>query len=282
VDSAEAQRAPPAQGAPPQRHPNGLTLRILSALVLAPLALAAVWFGAPFLPALVALAGAGMGWEWARLSRVRAPVAVTLVIAAPFLAACAIAFDRDLAAWLVALLFALAAALAERGLRARLWTLVGTLWIALPCMAVLWLERSAGRGAIFFLLAVVWASDIGAFAFGRVLGGPKLAPRLSPNKTWAGSLGGLLCAILVGIATAAILHGAAARLIASSFIVAVAAELGDLAESFAKRRFGVKDSSKLIPGHGGLLDRLDSLLAAAIALALLLAAAGPIGLDAGP
>jgi phosphatidate cytidylyltransferase len=275
VDSAATQPAPQAQGAPPPSHPSGLTLRILSALVLAPLALAAVWLGAPFLPAVVALAGAGMGWEWARLSRVASPVAVVLVVAAPFLAACAIAFDQDAAAWLVVVLFVAGAMLAEPGLSGRLWTLTGTLWIALPCMALLWLERSAGRGAIFFLLAVVWASDIGAYAFGRVIGGPKLAPKLSPNKTWAGSLGGLFCATLVGAAAATLLgQDTVLLLVAISFVVAVAAELGDLAESFAKRRFGVKDSGKLIPGHGGLLDRLDSLLAAAVALALLLTGGG--------
>jgi phosphatidate cytidylyltransferase len=273
VESAEAQRAPPpAPGEAPRSRPNGLTLRILSALVLVPLALAAVWLGSPLLPALVALAGAGMGWEWARLSRVASPVAVVLVIAAPFLATCAIAFGQNAAAWLIAVLFAAGAALAERGLGARLWTLIGTLWIALPCAALLWLERSGGRALIFFLLAVVWASDIGAYACGRIIGGPKLAPKLSPNKTWSGAIGGLLCAMLVGLATAAIAHVPAPRLVAISVVVAVAAELGDLAESFAKRRFGVKDSGKLIPGHGGLLDRLDSLLAASIALALLLAA----------
>jgi phosphatidate cytidylyltransferase len=271
VESAEAQRVPPpAPGAAPPSRLNGLTLRILSALVLGPLALAAVWFGSPLLPALVALAGAGMGWEWARLSRVASPVAVVLIIAAPFLAACAIAFGQDDAAWLIAVLFAAGAALAERGPGARFWSFVGTLWIALPCAALLWLQRSGGRGTIFFLLAVVWASDIGAYAFGRIIGGPKLAPKLSPNKTWAGALGGLLCAMLVGVATAALTQAAAPRLVAIGFVVAVAAVLGDLAESFAKRRFGVKDSGKLIPGHGGLLDRLDSLLAASAALALLL------------
>lgn len=254
------------------RPTSGLTLRILSSLVLVPLALAAAWLGTPFLPALVALAGAGMGFEWARLSRAPSPVALLLMIAAPFLASCAIAAGEDGAAWLIALIGAGGAALVAPRPAARAWSALGTLWIALPCMALLWLDRIGGRRAIFFLFAVVWASDIGAYAFGRLIGGPKLAPALSPNKTWAGALGGLACAMLIGAAAAAIAGASMPGFVAVSFAVAVAAQLGDLAESFVKRRFGVKDSGQLIPGHGGLLDRLDSLLAAAAALALLIVA----------
>lgn len=243
-----------------------------------PVALAAVWFGSPFLPALVALAGAGMGWEWARLSRMSSPLAVTLIVAAPFLAAVAVAVDRDRAALVLAVAFALGTALAENTRAARAWSSVAALWIALPCIAMLWLERGAaqhglgGRATIFFLLAVVWASDVGAYAAGRTIGGPKLAPKLSPNKTWAGSIGGLVGAMLVGLAAAALAQKPAMPIVAVSFVVAVAAQIGDLAESFAKRHFHVKDSGAIIPGHGGLLDRLDSLLAAAPVLALILAA----------
>lgn len=277
--------APPAlPPSPATPHASALTRRILSALVMMPVALAAVWFGSPFLPALVALAGAGMGWEWARLSRMSSPVAVTLIVAAPFLAACAVAVGHDRAALVLAVVFALGAALAENGLASRAWSLVAGLWIALPCIAMLWLDRGAaqngvargvgGRATIFFLLAVVWASDIGAYAAGRSIGGPKLAPALSPNKTWAGSIGGLLASMLVGLVAARLAQRPMAPIVAASFAVAVAAQIGDLAESFAKRYFHVKDSGALIPGHGGLLDRLDSLLAAAMALAAILAANG--------
>lgn len=265
---------------------SGLALRILSSLVMVPVALAAVWLGSPFLPALVALAGAGMGWEWARLSRVVSPVAVLVIIIAPFVAACAAAVDRNGAALLIALIFAASAALLERG-AARPWSAVGTLWIALPCIALLWLDRTApdnpmsGHTRIFFLLALVWASDIGAYAFGRMIGGAKLAPALSPNKTWAGAFGGLGCAMLVGFSAAALAGAPALRVVGVSVVVAIAAQLGDLAESAAKRRFGAKDSSHLIPGHGGLLDRIDSLLAAAVALALLMALSGGTALGVG-
>jgi phosphatidate cytidylyltransferase len=246
---------------------------------MVPVALAAVWFGSPYLPALVALAGAGMGWEWARMSRLRSPVAVVLIVLGPFIAACAMAFGKGAAAWLVAFAFAAGVAVAEKDLRLRLWGAVATLWIALPCAAILWLDRgSAGRERILYLFAVVWSSDIGAYAFGRLLGGPKLAPALSPNKTWAGAIGGLACAMLVGgLLAAGVTAESAAVLLAISAFVAIAAQLGDLAESLAKRRFNVKDSGGLIPGHGGLLDRLDSLLLAALALAAALAAASAGG-----
>jgi phosphatidate cytidylyltransferase len=242
---------------------------------MVPLALAAVWFGSPYLPALVALAGAGMGWEWARLSRLRSPSAVVLIVLGPFVAACAMALAQDLAAWLLAFLFAAGVAAAEKDLRLRLWGAVATLWIALPCAAILWLDRGAGgRERIIYLFVVVWASDIGAYAFGRLIGGPKLAPALSPKKTWSGAIGGLACAMLAGgFGAAALASESPVVLLAISAFVAIAAQFGDLAESFAKRRFNVKDSGGLIPGHGGLLDRLDSLLAAALALAVALAAA---------
>lgn len=246
--------------------------------MLIPVALAAVWFGSPFLPALVVVAGAGMGWEWARLSRLRSPSAVLFAILGPPVVACAMAFHEDLLSMLLALAFAAAVAIAEKDQRLRLWGAIATLWIALPCAAILWLDRGVGgRERIIYLFAVVWASDIGAYAFGRLIGGPKLAPALSPNKTWAGAIGGLASAMVIGgLAAAAYTADPPALLLAISAFVAIAAQLGDLAESFAKRHFKVKDSGALIPGHGGLLDRLDSLLTAALALAgaLLVATAG--------
>jgi phosphatidate cytidylyltransferase len=264
-------------------RPGVLTRRILSALVMMPIALAAVWYGSPFLPALVVLAGAGMGWEWARMSRVSSPVAACLIIAAPALAALALAVDRDEAAVLIALGFAICAGLAEWRLPSALWCVTGTLWIALPCVALLWIDRGvgnpaaggiSGRALIFWLFAIAWSSDVGAYAFGRTIGGPKLAPVLSPNKTWAGALGGLVCVALAGAVIAELMAEPFGAIIAISLMVAVAAQLGDLAESAAKRRFGVKDSSQLIPGHGGLLDRLDSLLTGSVVLAILLVATG--------
>jgi phosphatidate cytidylyltransferase len=156
-----------------------------------------------------------------------------------------------------------------------LWAGGGTLWLTLGALGFLWLGLGpAGRDTTLWLLAVVWATDIGAYAAGRSLGGPRLAPRISPNKTWAGLIGGVSCAALVTLAAAALTGSPWPLLVATSVGLAVVAQLGDLAESYAKRHFGVKDSSGLIPGHGGLLDRLDGLLAAAIAAALVTVATG--------
>jgi phosphatidate cytidylyltransferase len=242
---------------------------------MVPVALAAVWFGSPYLPALVALLGAGMGWEWARMSRLQSPSATLFAILGPFVATCAMALGDDVGSVMLAIVFAGAVMLTERDLRLRLWSGAAMLWIALPCAAILWLDRGeGGRGRIIYLFAVVWASDIGAYAFGRLIGGPKLAPALSPNKTWAGAIGGLCCALAIGeLAAAAFMADPPGLLLAISAFVAIAAQVGDLIESFAKRCFNVKDSGGLIPGHGGLLDRLDSLLLAALALALALATA---------
>ena len=144
--------------------------------------------------------------------------------------------------------------------------------MALPCIILLWLVQSgsASRGTLFWVFAVVWATDIGAYAAGRQMGGPLLAPRWSPRKTWAGLGGGIICAALAGWATAGVLGATPVLpLVLVSAGLAIVEQFGDLAESVAKRRFGVKDASSLIPGHGGLLDRLDGLLAVIPAVALL-------------
>ena len=125
----------------------------------------------------------------------------------------------------------------------------------------------------------MWAVDIAAYVVGRAIGGPKLAPALSPNKTWAGFTGGLAGAALAGWGAAALVGGTATFVVLASVLLGIAAQLGDLVESAAKRRFNVKDTGGLIPGHGGLLDRLDSLLAASLTLAVLILVTGAIPLQ---
>lgn len=146
----------------------------------------------------------------------------------------------------------------------------GTCVIWAAAAALIWLRAgSYGLGNVLFLLALVWATDIGAYLTGRAFGGPRLAPRISPGKTWAGAIGGLVFAACAGVAAAAISGSGIALAIAVALGLSIIAQAGDLAESAMKRRFGVKDSGHLIPGHGGLLDRLDSTLAVALAGALL-------------
>jgi phosphatidate cytidylyltransferase len=257
-----------------------LRQRIVSAAALVPVAVGAVWFGRPWLPLVTAAAAALMAWEWGRLCQrigpditpavpvrsalvgvVIAPVAIaTLADAGSAVAACLI--GAGLVYW---------TASRTAGIEPR-WVALGALWVSLPCVAFLWLsdEAAGGRATLLWVLAAVWATDVGAYAFGRIFGGPRLAPRWSPQKTWAGLAGGMACAALAGTGTALILGiSSALPLALVSAGLAVVEQLGDLAESMAKRRFGVKDSSGLIPGHGGLLDRLDGLLAVLPTVALL-------------
>lgn len=252
-----------------------LQLRVLSALALAPLPVAAIWFGSPWLPLLTAVAAAVMAWEWGRLCRrgnfgwtgIVLVGVVVATVAAAALASPGIALG-------IALLGAgvvFCSAQKRQDLDPQ-WTAFGALWVALPCVCLLWLANRgpSGRATLLWVLAIVWATDIGAYTVGRMVGGPRLAPRWSPRKTWTGLAGGAVCAALIGWATATWLGiTSALPLVLISAGLAIVEQFGDLAESAAKRRFGVKDSSGLIPGHGGLLDRLDGLLAVVPVVALL-------------
>ena len=219
---------------------DGLGLRVLSGIVLIALALGLAYAGGAAFNIIVLLAAALMADEWRRLCNV----------------------DSGASGW---------------ARRRRLSLAVGAIYIALPCIALIWLRSDAavGRQTIFWLFAVVWATDIGAYFAGRGIGGPKLAPRISPGKTWAGLFGGVVCAALVGAATALLLDlSRTAPLILLSALLALVAQAGDLLESTVKRRFDAKDSGSLIPGHGGVLDRRDGLLTAAPAVAVLNLIAG--------
>jgi phosphatidate cytidylyltransferase len=262
-----------------------LRLRVASALALAPLPVAAIWFGGVWLALLTGVAGAVMAWEWGRLCRgagaervAPGPAEIELVgivVMAVAIAAFGAARAAVAAAILGAGLVFWTARQTSEGEPA--WTALGTLWVALPCISFLWLarEQAGGRATLLWLLAVVSATDIGAYAVGRGVGGPRLAPLWSPRKTWSGFAGGVLCAALAGGATALALGvWPALPLVLVSAGLAIVAQLGDLAESVAKRRFGVKDSSGLIPGHGGLLDRLDGFLAVIPVVALMTVVGG--------
>jgi len=143
--------------------------------------------------------------------------------------------------------------------------LVGAVWLIPGVAAMLWLRFTPPEsfGNVLFVLCVVWASDIGAYMVGRIVGGPKLAPAISPGKTRSGAVGGVLAVIVVGLLAAWIGGGRYGASAASAVLLGIVAQAGDLFESGMKRHFGVKDSGNTIPGHGGLLDRLDAVLFAA-------------------
>jgi phosphatidate cytidylyltransferase len=147
-----------------------------------------------------------------------------------------------------------------------LWLIIGLFYISLPCLALLSLRANPtfGKEILFWLLSIVWAADTGAYIFGRLIGGWKLAPVISPNKTWAGFIGGIILASIFGslIALLLMLEASITMLALSAFIGALS-QIGDLVESWFKRYFEVKDTGNIIPGHGGLLDRVDGLLMAA-------------------
>ncbi|MDB5360149.1 MAG: phosphatidate cytidylyltransferase [Rhodospirillales bacterium] len=259
--------APPASG-------SALGARIASALVLVPVALASVWYGGPGIVGLAALAAAVMAWEWGRLVGRTTGLTDSLLLAG--IAAISVLIGAYVAAWCGLLAAAAGIVLQHRLVGSRnaapIWTAAGLAWIIAPCIGFVWLRADPDGGAatVFWLLAVVWAIDTAAYVAGKTIGGPKLAPRISPKKTWAGLIGGMLAAILVGLATALIVGSDRIWQIALlSGMLAIVEQIGDMAESFAKRRFGVKDSGNLIPGHGGLLDRLDGMLAVVVAVVVL-------------
>lgn len=205
------------------RH-RGLLLRILSAVALGPLLLAAIWFGFPWLDLVAALTAPLVVSEWMALTRGRSLMR------------------------LLAIGYTLAA-----------------------LMALLWLRHqpALGRQTVLWIVLCIWATDIGAYVVGRSAGGAKLAPRISPGKTWSGLVGGMAWA---AVASAAVGYafglGDTTALAAIGAGLAVVGQIGDLVESAAKRSAGVKDSGTLIPGHGGLLDRIDGLLAVLVAVAV--------------
>jgi phosphatidate cytidylyltransferase len=240
---------------------RNLLMRVLAAVVLVPLALGCAYAGGVLWSALVTLAVIGLFIEWLMVVDAfrQRPVAVAGAIALALAGAC-LALGRFELALLAAVVgLAVVAALSSQS---RLWAVAGYLYAGAALFAAVMLraDREMGFAALIFVLLVVWATDIGGYFAGRGIGGPKLWPRVSPNKTWAGAVGGFLGSLLVSAGFAASGIGRMVPLLVLGGVLSVAGQLGDLFESAVKRRFGVKDSSHIIPGHGGLMDRLDSLV----------------------
>jgi phosphatidate cytidylyltransferase len=265
-------------GHPVVRRDSGFALRMVSALAMMPVALVLVILGDWPFACLVGLAVVLMALEWRQLTEARfgedGGVLAGASVAGLGLAVVVLAASgRPSEALLVLLAGALAAGLIAWRLGASpLWIGLGAAYLALPALALIWLRGlpQLGLQIVVWLLVVVWTTDILAYLVGRKVGGPRLAPRISPGKTWSGLCGGVLAAALAGAVTAWAI-GSERLLHAASLggLLAVVSQIGDLIESALKRRAGVKDSGTLIPGHGGVLDRLDGLILAAPVLALL-------------
>lgn len=258
---------------------GGLTRRIVSAGVLAPPVLLIVYVGSPFVEALVAAAAGLMTWE--AVKAVQGRTRSWLTAGLPALAG-AILLAGGFLAHETALVLLPAAGLAVVAAIPRPGNMIlgaAVVYIGLCCLAFLWLRGLAesGLAVVAWLIAGVWATDIGAFFVGRAVGGVKLAPHVSPGKTWSGLLGGLACAAAVsvgcGLAWADVRTGlllpqpGTAALAVAGVVLAIVSQGGDLLVSAFKRYFGIKDTSRIIPGHGGVLDRADGLLAASLCLA---------------
>jgi phosphatidate cytidylyltransferase len=258
-----------------QTVPSALRLRVASGVVMAAIALLGLFSGREAFEIMLAFGGAVLAWEWTRLVGDGRFGSTGLAVAGASLAAGAAA---AVARPGIGLLLCVAGAalvyvFASTGGRDHpKWLAAGPVYIGVPIVSLIWLRGDgvAGLETILWLMACVWATDTGAYFFGRGIGGPKLAPALSPNKTWAGLLGGMACSAAVAFpATWLVPAGPALGALAlAGAILAVIAQAGDLLESFVKRRFGAKDSGTLIPGHGGLFDRVDGLLTAAAGFAL--------------
>ncbi|ERF85718.1 phosphatidate cytidylyltransferase [Bradyrhizobium viridifuturi] len=270
----EGEAAPAAASEQPSTAANeqasrNLVMRVVAALVLAPVAIALAYLGGVAWSLLVTLAAIGLFAEWllvtgfGRELRVVMPGAVALLL----IGLCLMAGRID-AALDMLVVGAVAVALTSGARRG--WAIAGLLYAAAAEIAsvVLRLDPVKGFAALMFVLLVVWVTDIGGYFAGRGIGGPKLWVRVSPKKTWAGAAGGFVASLLVAACFAAFEIGTAGSLLALGAVLSVVSQFGDLFESAVKRRFGVKDSSHIIPGHGGLLDRLDGFVAAVIVAAI--------------
>ena len=239
-----------------------LRTRAVVGLLLIALASAALYFGGFFFWLLLVVAGVLMQGEWADLTGA-SPEHRRLsmfAVSVPLALLCPLAAGLSWTAFTLAVAAFFFVVLVTRSARLSL----GIFYVFVPVMALIFLRQQQPGGLLlaFWTLSLVWATDIGAYFAGRSIGGPKLAPRISPSKTWAGLGGGVLAALILGF----VLHrfaGLPIQLAAASGLLAVAAQLGDLLESAMKRRAGVKDSGNLLPGHGGVMDRLDGVVAAA-------------------
>ncbi|PWB57751.1 MAG: phosphatidate cytidylyltransferase [Bradyrhizobiaceae bacterium] len=259
---------PATGGAPAAARSSDLRLRVASALVLVPLAVGSAYLGGWPFAIFWGVAAAGVLWEWLALACGRTEPKVLGAGGVALVAALVLVGTgrADLAG-----LAALAGAAAAAWLGpwdARLWTAGGVVYAGALLIAVVVLRADAALGfvAIVFLFAVVWATDILAYFVGRALGGPKLWPAVSPKKTWSGALGGSLAAVLAGLAVLWPDNVAAAGKIAAiAFVLSAVSQAGDLFESHLKRQFNAKDSSALIPGHGGVMDRIDGFVTAVTA-----------------
>lgn len=250
---------------------EGLRTRLVSAVILIPISIAFVYAGGwPFALSLVFVVSL-MAFEWNRLVLGGANKSMIMVFVAIYtgfvIGVLGLGLKEQwgfallLTGFATVLVYFLAV---QQKLKAS-WPTLGVPYLFLPMLSFIWLRAGVdgehGIATIVWVLLVVWGSDSGGYIAGKSIGGPKLAPRISPNKTWSGFAGGMALAMLAGLVMSLwVGEGEAMRLILVSAVLSAISQVGDLVESAVKRHFGVKDFSSLIPGHGGVLDRFDGLI----------------------
>lgn len=270
-----------AEPASPQGRLHDIGARIASALILIPIGLAAAWFGGPWMAGACGAAAVIMSYEWTRMSEPNAlRAAFPICLAGVFGAVLAASWGRlDWAfGWLAA--WAVISATRRRTAASVLETLGGVLYVGSPCalFVALRAQEPGGREAILGLFSIIWATDAAAYFGGTLIGGPRVSRRLSPQKTWAGLVSGTAAGAAAGSLFGAVIGASVILWCVAGAVLGATGLVGDLFESALKRRFGVKDASGLIPGHGGFLDRLDGLMfATALSMLVLWIAPGLLG-----
>ena len=242
---------------------SSLFKRVATAVVLAPLTIALIYAGSPWINVLALVFGAMLSWEWAHMvPNGKAPfyaTAYTTALSASVLLGCPAAIAAVVAGT------ALLVWLKAKGEARRNLLTLGVLYISVGIGSLIWLFSTVGFVTTLWFLIMVWCVDIGGYVVGCNLKGPKLAPKISPNKTWSGLIGGVMFSVIASVAFSHVfsLHANALFYAVFGGVIAVIAQIGDLVESYIKRSLGIKDSSNLIPGHGGVFDRVDGLIFAA-------------------
>lgn len=264
---SEQKTPPQSVGVKPES--SNLWMRVLAAAVMAPLAILLAWAGGWFWAALATLAAIGMYVEWLSIVGTQQSRLAASGVAALLIAGICLALEHHGGALVVYGIGLVAVVLLTRG--DRRWPVSGLLYAAVAQIAAVLVRQDPvwGWSALLFVMLVVWATDIGGYFAGRTIGGPKLWVRVSPKKTWAGAIGGLTGSLIVAAGFAASGIGRMVSMLLLAAALSVVSQLGDLFESAVKRRFGVKDSSHLIPGHGGVLDRIDGFVAAIVLAAII-------------
>ena len=269
-DAAQPISEPSAPAAKPAA--SNLVLRIVSAAVMAPIAVGAAYWGSWPFALFWAAAGIAVLWEWITLVAGRDHKLIVSSCGGAIAVAALLAWrERPIVALLIVALGALATSIfAPR--KERLWIFAGIGYAGTLTLAPIVLRNDSWLGfvAIVLIFAIVWTTDVLAYFTGRAIGGPKLMPSVSPKKTWSGAIGGTVGAVVAAVLVAALFGGLKLTAIAGvALVLSVLSQAGDLLESHVKRHFGAKDASTLIPGHGGVMDRLDGFWAAVLAACLI-------------